>query len=203
MKRILILILCSFLTFSLFSQQSKTKSETNQNSNEKEKTQKNKTNDNLPNGYRNITLGMSLEDTKQTLLNEPEFGYTGDRDVSLTPGDAQYIIETDATKGLGSLYLTQCWFQFYNEKLYIITININKEKMDYYTMFTTFQNKYGEPVEIDPSKAVWKNDSVTIILEKPLRVKYIDTQIYENIINLSEIDISAEEMSRELFLEDF
>jgi hypothetical protein len=157
----------------------------------------------LPNGPKSIKLGMSLEETKNQLINEPEFGYTGDRDVSLTPGDAQYIIETDATKGLGSIFYTQCWFQFYNEKLYIITMNINTQKMDYYTMFKNFTEKYGEPDEINPEKAVWESDSVTMILEKPLSVKYIDTQVYKNILELSNIEISGEEWTREMFLEEF
>ena len=75
--------------------------------------------------------------------------------------------------------------------------------MDYYTMFKNFCEKYGEPVEINPEKAVWRNETVTIILEKPLSVKYIDTKIYENILELSNIDISAEELTREMFLEEF
>lgn len=157
----------------------------------------------LPQGYLGITLGMNLNETKEQLLKTPDFGYNGDRDVSLVPGDAQILIETDTTGNLGSPFLTQCWFQFYDEKLYIMTINLNTDKIDYYTMFTTLKNKYGEPLTLDPQKTVWEDDDVTLILEKPLSVKYIDKKTYQDLKNYSNVQISAEEYTRQLFLEEF
>ena len=86
----------------------------------------------LPDGFGDVHLGMSLDETKKQLIKNPDFGYAGDRDVSLLPGDARMLIETNASGGRGSPFLTQCWFQFYNEQLYIITINLNTQKTDYY-----------------------------------------------------------------------
>ena len=157
----------------------------------------------LPKGYGGIELGMSVDSVKDALKKNSEFGYNGDRDVSLLPGENRVLIETDARDFARWSFLEQCWFQFYNEKLYIITMNINTQKMDYYTMFKNFTEKYGEPDEINPEKAVWESDSVTMILEKPLSVKYIDTQVYKNILELSNIEISGEEWTREMFLEEF
>lgn len=157
----------------------------------------------LPQGYKGISLGMELEETKETLIQNPEFGYNGDRDVSLIPGDNKILIETDATRALGSIYLTQCWFQFYENKLYIITINMNTQKMDYYTMFTTLCNKYGEPKALDPSKATWEDDEVILILEKPLSLKYIDKTTYTQLQNYANIQASAEEVTRQMFLDEF
>ena len=77
----------------------------------------------LPDGYGDVHLGMSLKEAKIQLLKNSDFGYSGDRDVSLLPGDAKILIETTANGGRGSPYLSNCWFQFYNEQLYIITIN--------------------------------------------------------------------------------
>ena len=157
----------------------------------------------LPDGYGDVHLGMSLDETKQQLLKNSDFGYSGDRDVSLLPGDARILIETNAAGGRGSPFLTQCWFQFYNEQLYIITININTEKVDYYSMFTTLCNKYGEPESLDPQKAVWKDDEVTVILEKPLSVKYIDNFTKDMLSNFSVINKAAEEISKQSFLDEF
>jgi len=156
----------------------------------------------LPFGYKNIELGLTLDAAKTELIKNPEFGYRGDRDVSLIPGDHRVLIETDATKKKAS-YFTQCWFQFYREQLYTITLNINPKKMDYYSMFTTLTAKYGEPATLDPQKAVWKNDDVTMILEKPLSIKYIDNQITDEISNYSTVEKSAEELSRQSFLDEF
>ena len=36
----------------------------------------------LPTGYGGVTLGMSIEETKEVLKKNTDFGYHGDRDVS-------------------------------------------------------------------------------------------------------------------------
>ena len=178
MKKFLIGIFLTALTFSLFAAD-------------------------LPDGYGDVHLGMSLKEAKIQLLKNSDFGYSGDRDVSLLPGDARILIETNATGGRGSPFLTQCWFQFYNEQLYIITININPQKTDYYSLFTTLCNKYGEPQELDPQKAVWKNNEITMQLEKPLAVKYIDNETFDMLKNAATVEKSYEEKSQQMFLEEF
>jgi hypothetical protein len=158
------------------------------------------TND-LPNGYANIQLGMSVEETKEQLLKNSDFGYHGDRDVSLVPEKNQVLIETDADKGLGSNFLTTSYFQFHNDQLYVITINLNKEKIDHYSIFTTLKEKYGEPLSVTPEKSVWKNDFVTMTLEKPLTLKYINNQIYEELQQYSTVQKSAAEITQQMFLD--
>lgn len=158
--------------------------------------------DDLPNGYRNITLGMSLDETKDALLKNAEFGYHGDRDVSLLPGANKVLIETDATSGIGSPFLQRCWFQFSQDQLYIITINVNLDKMDYYSIFTTLCNKYGNPTKLSPEGAWWKNDTVTMSLEKPLTLKYIDNQIFDDLKQYSNIEKSGVEKTRQMFLDE-
>lgn len=67
----------------------------------------------LPFGYKNIMLGMTLQETKEELLRNPDFGYHGDRDVSLIPGSNQILIETDTDLNFTPSFLTRSWFQFY------------------------------------------------------------------------------------------
>lgn len=177
-NKFFVFILLSFLSFSLFSQE-------------------------LQNGYGGVALGMSISETKEALLKNTDFGYRGDRDVSLSPGQNQTIIETDATHFGDLSYLTQCWFQFYNDKLYAITININTNKIDYYTLFSTLSKKYGNPDSLNPTKATWKNESITMSLEKPLSVKYIDNSISNEISKHANIQKAGEELTKELFLEGF
>ena len=155
----------------------------------------------LPNGYKDIILGMNLEDTKQELLKDTDFGYHGDRDVSLLPGENRMLIETDAKKGLGSNFLTHCWFQFANDQLYIITINMNKERIDYYSIFLTLKEKYGEPDSITPQAATWKNSEITMSLEKPLTLKYIDNEVFKSLQNSSNIAPAGSEVTQKMFLD--
>lgn len=155
----------------------------------------------LPHGYKDVILGMSLEETKDALLKEPDFGYHGERDVSLIPHTNKVLIETDAEKGLGSNFLSRCWFQFHNNQLFTITININTNKMDYYSVFTTLCKKYGEPQNFDPNSATWKNEDVTMSLEKPLTLKYIDNKLFEDTQNYSNVPSSPQELTQEMFLD--
>lgn len=144
---------------------------------------------------------MSLEDTKQELLKDTDFGYHGDRDVSLLPGENRMLIETDAERGLGSSYLTHCWFQFASDQLYIITINMNKSRIDYYSVFTTLKDKYGEPDTITPQAATWKNNEITMSLEKPLTLKYIDNEVFKSLQTSSNIAPAYTEQTQRNFLD--
>ena len=138
---------------------------------------------------------------KDELIKNQDFGYKGERDVSLLPDQQKVLIETDATKAFGSKFLTRCYFQFYDDSLYIITINMNKEKIDHYSIFKTLKEKYGEPVSVTPEKTTWKNDSVTMTLEKPLTLKYIDNEVYNQLQQYSAVQKSAEEITQQMFLD--
>ena len=155
----------------------------------------------VPDGFKDIHLGMTLDETKDALLKDTDFGYHGDRDVSLLPGENRVLIETDAERGLGSNFLTRCWFQFSKDSLYIITINMNRERMDYYSVFTTLKEKYGEPDNINPQMATWKSDAVTMTLEKPLTLKYIDNEVFKSLQTNSNILPSGREISQQMFLD--
>lgn len=155
----------------------------------------------LPDGYDNILLGMSLEQTKTELMKNSDFGYHGESDVSLLPTQNRTLIETDNSKNSRNAFLERCWFQFYDDSLYIITININQKKMDYYSIFTTLCEKYGDPTSFSPKQSTWKNEEVTMTLEKPLTLKYIDNKTFESLQQYSNVQLSGEEITRELFLD--
>ena len=152
----------------------------------------------LPLGYKNIQLGQSFEEVRSILEKDSSFGFRGDRDVSLLPTEERVLIETS-----GSSFFDRCWFQFYENKLYSLILNIDVERMDYYSMFKTFTLKYGEPTSLNPSKSEWENDVVVISLEKPLTVKYLDVKVFNELQDISEKASSTEEYLRKRFLESF
>ncbi len=153
-------------------------------------------NTNLPTGYSTVKLGMSLEDVKTALLRDPDFGYRGERDVSLLPGENRQLIETN-----GADFLGNCWFQFHENALYIISINVNPDFMDYYSIFSTLCKKYGNPEYLDPEKATWEDESVILSLEKPLCLKYTDVKVNNQILEQSEAQQATIEYLREGFLD--
>lgn len=150
----------------------------------------------LPDGYKTVSLGMTSEETKAALKQYASFGYRGDRDVSLLPDFDRLLIETT-----GDGFLEKCWFQFYEDRLYTMIININQEIMDYYSIFKTLCQKYGSPDSFAPDRAIWEDDNVQLCLEKPLCLKYSDVQALEKIQGRSVIEQSTADMLRQDFLE--
>ena len=117
------------------------------------------------------------------------------------PGENRVLIETDAESGYSFGFLERCWFQFYNDKLYVITININKEKMDHYSIFNSLCKKYGNPDSVSPEKSVWANENISMSLERPLTLKYIDIKTFTELQNNSLVKPSGKEITREMFLD--
>lgn len=154
----------------------------------------------LPQGYKNIRLGMSVEEVKKALKADSDFGYRGDRDVSLSPENKQVLIETDASRNPYSFF-TRCWFQFVDEKLFSITLNLNQEKLDHASVFSSLVKKYGNPSSINPKKSAWEDKEIALSLERPLTLKYMDNKAFKKMQDESFVQKTIEEKAIDEFLE--
>jgi hypothetical protein len=152
----------------------------------------------LPDGYRSHRLGMSLEDVKGTLLIDPRFDFRGDPDVSVRrSGDQSLIVSR------GKTFIDTAYFQFDEGRLYLITLELNREKIDFFTMQSRLTGNYGAPDTISPEGMSWSDDSVRISLEYPLTIKYLDLMTFNRFMEDKVRRKSFEEISRTKFLEDF
>lgn len=152
----------------------------------------------LPSSYRGVALGMSLEEVKEALLGDPVFGYRGDRDVSLVPGGQRQLIET-----AGPSFIRSAWFQFHDGRLYNMSFAIDSGRVDYFSLFSSLSEKYGDPQELSPAAAVWISDAVRLSLERPLTVKYIDAAAFASILEADFDSRAEEEIKRENFISEF
>jgi hypothetical protein len=148
--------------------------------------------------FRGIKLGMEMETVKKILAEDPLFNYRGEPDVTFTPDRKETIIECS-----GNSYVTRAYFQFHENRVFIITIVLNQDTLDYYTMFTSLVKKYGNPATLNPDEAVWLFESSRLQLEKPLEVKYIATKVFDSLIEAGKAEAAAEDMARDTFLEEF
>lgn len=155
----------------------------------------------LPQGFANIRLGMSVDEVKEALQKDSQFGYRGERDVSLLPGENRVLIETDTSRTAPYSFLDRCYFQFYEDKLYIITINMRTNRLDHYSVFSSLCKKYGNPTTLNPEKSEWENTSILMSLERPLTIKYTDRVVFERLLQESLVEHSYAEKSREEFLQ--
>lgn len=152
----------------------------------------------LDRGFGNLELGLSLEETRQRLQGNSNFMYRGAPDVSFRPFDQEESIETE-----GRGYMERGAFHFFEGELYIITLFLDRERIDYFTLYRTLLEKYGEPSELSPRRASWETAETTVILERPLTVKYIERERFEERIAEGRIEESIRTESRRNFLEQF
>ncbi|MCW8965743.1 MAG: hypothetical protein OQK82_03520 [Candidatus Pacearchaeota archaeon] len=151
-----------------------------------------------PKGYRGIEIGMTSEEVKEILLIDPFFDYKGDPDVSFLPSTHQTLIECD-----GNMYIKRASLQFYNDKLFIMIIELNQTKIDYYTMYTTLTAKYGDSTTLDPTEAIWIFSNIQLSLEKPLTIKYIDKVLFDELKQEGMAQKDIDILAKEEFLKDF
>jgi hypothetical protein len=152
----------------------------------------------LPMGFRSITLGMGLDQVKEALKADPLFRYRGDPDVSFLPQTAQYLIECEGTS-----YLRRAYFQFADSRLFIMILVLDTQKLDHFSMWSALSAKYGQPTSLSPDESVWQSDPVRFSLEKPLTVKYIDNKTFAAILAHGGAQKDLDQISREKFIEQF
>ena len=183
-KTIFILILITFLPFSsVWAQQEEAAAEEEAA---------------LPRQFRELTLGMSLDDLKAGLLRDSYFNFRGDRDVSFLPAREQSLVETT-----GSTFIKRAFFQLRDGNVFIMSFTLNTEIIDHYSIFTQFSEKYGSQSYLDPAMAVWETEDTRIAVERPLTVKYIDKIVFNDIVSESGLIESGQVRLRQEFLNEF
>jgi len=155
------------------------------------------TND-LPRQFRQLYLGMNLDDLKDNLLSDDYFNFRGDRDVSFLPIREQSLVETT-----GSSFIRRAFFQLRDGEVFIMSFTLNTQIIDHYSVFTQFTERYGEPSYLDPRTAVWETEDTRIAIERPLTVKYIDKIVFNDILGESGLIESNQVRLRQEFLNEF
>jgi hypothetical protein len=152
----------------------------------------------LPRQFRELSLGMSLDELKAALLKDALFNFRGDRDVSFLPAREESLVETS-----GSSFVKRAFFQLRDGAVFIMAFTLNTGLIDHYSMFTDLTEKYGQPTYLDPREAVWENEEIRVSIERPLTVKYIDKKVFDDIVNESALIQSRRVQQRQEFLDEF
>ncbi len=151
----------------------------------------------LQRGFSSVSLGMSLEATKSMLEGDVFFRYRGDPDVSLVPSSQAPLIDAE-----GRSFIERGLFQFRDDALYLISLVLDRERIDYFSVFESLVAQYGDPSSLSPQNVHWDDDQTRITLERPLTVKYTDRQTFEAIVEEGQMLESLEDVSRDLFLQE-
>jgi hypothetical protein len=141
---------------------------------------------------------MELEQTKESLRQDPLFQYRGDPDVSFLPQSGQSLIEC-----AGTSFVRRAYFQFSDSRLFIMILVLDPQKIDHYSLYSAFARKYGEPSDLNPQESVWLTQEVRFSLERPLTVKYIDRKAFASELSKGAVGEDLDQLSRESFIEQF
>jgi hypothetical protein len=151
----------------------------------------------LQRGFSTVSLGMTLEAAKSALEDDPFFDYRGDPDVSFAPMRQVPVITT-----AGRTFVARGLFQFTDNELTIITLELNREQLDYFSVYESLVAQYGEPVSLDPRTAIWEDELTRLRLERPLVVKYLDRASFQDEVRAGEMQESLDAVARDRFLEE-
>jgi len=149
----------------------------------------------LPKGFRDIELGMSIDEVEGLLKKDALFDYRGPSDVSLLPSPNMSLIEVE-----GLSFVKRAFFQFYEGKLWVMAFFLNPDKIDHYSIYASLTAKYGEPGLIDPREARWEDSSLRLALERPLTLRYMDMVVFKKLNAGSEAREGVRELERQDFL---
>ena len=152
----------------------------------------------LPRQFREIFLGMSLDELKDALQNDDLFNFRGERDVSFLPIREESLVETS-----GSSFIRRAFFQLRDGAVFIMSFTLNTGLIDHHSMFTELSQKYGPPSYLNPQEAVWETEDTRVALERPLTVKYIDRRVFDDILSESMLIESRRAQLRQEFLDEF
>jgi len=119
-------------------------------------------------GFMGIHIGLTRDQVVEVAENNPLIDVPKNRDVELFPVEERKILTLSIKPEVPYMYL-----QFYNNKLYSITIIFDEKYINYYALCSTIEKKYGEHKELSPSFRKWSIENINIIVEKPSVVKYI------------------------------
>jgi len=152
----------------------------------------------IPRQFRELILGMSLDDLRDSLTRDGLFRFRGERDVSFLPVRQETLVETT-----GASFIRRAHFQLYDGEVFIMSFTMDTRLIDHYSLFTTFVNRYGQPVTLNPSEAVWEDDYTRVSIERPLTVKYIDRTVFDRLREEARTQQHWETLMREEFLAEF
>ncbi len=119
-------------------------------------------------GFMGINIGMTRDDVLSYADGREIIDVPKNRDVEFFPVEERKILALSIKPEVPHIYL-----QFYNETLYAITIVFDEKYIDYMTLTSKLEDKYGPYNELTPSSRKWYIDEVEIKVEKPAVVKYI------------------------------
>lgn len=151
----------------------------------------------LSDGYKDIKLGMNKEAVQNILMKSIEFNYKKEEILTFRLEPDTDIISTE---GYG--YILNAYFHFHQDQLFQIILKLSESKIGYYYLLKNFTTRYGKSTNLSPTRSIWDNDKVRIIIEKPCTLKYVYLPVWNELLNEDVTSDNILELNREKFVDD-
>lgn len=152
----------------------------------------------LRRGFREIVLGSDFESAEEAIIGDMAFAYRGRPDISLSLSQEDTVIDT---RGRG--YVDRGLFAFHEDRLFSISLYLQQQRLDYFQVFNQLTERYGDPVTLDPERAIWEDARTRIELERPLTVRYLDVETFRARRDEARTRQAIEDITRDDFLDEF
>jgi len=149
----------------------------------------------IPEGYKEFTFGMSMDTVKDLVSKSQEFDSVREEVLTIRTEPDREII---TVKGRG--FVKRGYFHFNEDKLFHIYLIMNESKIGYYNLLKGLTEKYGNPATLDPKRAVWKNQTARVVIEKPSVVKYTSIPVWESLGSNDLADRNVLQINRDDFI---
>lgn len=150
--------------------------------------------------YREFFISMSVDECREALKKDGYFFYSDQEQPSLMRPSNEILIDSP-----GRSFIKRGWFQFQDDRLIVMTFQLNQDKLDYYSIFRQLKEKYGDPLELSPQMALWRNEESgeEMILSRPLEMKYRDGNYFRQLQEDRRVEETVVETLRENFIQEF
>jgi hypothetical protein len=78
-------------------------------------------------------------------------------------------------------YIQHIYYQFYQQKLFLIALFFDKERFSYVSLYHTLKQKYGAPQLYNAENAVWEDAKTRIVLDALPSLKYMDKEVFQTL----------------------
>ncbi len=149
----------------------------------------------IPEGYKEFTFGMTMSAVKDLISKSQEFDSVREEVLTIRTEPDREII---TVKGRG--FVKRGYFHFNEDKLFHIYLIMNDSKIGYYNLLKGLTEKYGNPNDLDPKRAIWKNQTARVVIEKPSVVKYTSIPVWESLGSNDLADRNVLQINRDDFI---
>ncbi len=157
----------------------------------------------IESGYKDIKLNMSKDEVTDLIKKSDDFDTKRDEAITIRfEPDTEIITVFGKINKNSRSFIKRGFFQFSDDKLYLITLNMDEKRIGYYDLLKHYTNKYGNPTNLDPNSATWEDSNTRVILEKKSTVKFLDLNKWNELLKQEDGQKDEEREKREDFIKN-